>query len=411
MWQGFLVTVIRMKKGEKMMVSSVYIHIPFCEKICHYCDFTKFFYEEKMADDYIVALDKEMAAYIKGPKQKMKTIFVGGGTPTSLNTKQLKQLLTSISRYFQVENVEEYTFEANPGDLNEDKIKLLKEYGVNRISMGAQVFDDQLLEQLGRLHRVKDVYQNVNDLKKHGITNISIDLIYSLPTQTMAGFEKTVEEALAFDLPHYSSYSLQIEPKTVFYQRYKKGKLKRQPEETEANMYEFLISKMNKHGKKQYEISNFAISGFESKHNLTYWNNDYYFGFGAGAHGYLPGERIVNLRPFPAYLKKANEDGFPVLHRETIGLKEQIEEEMFLGLRKRTGVSKSEFSKKYQLALTDVYHGELQELIEKKWLEETDDQIRLTQEGQLFGNEVFQAFLLENEKFKDVSKGKVAADI
>lgn len=393
------------------MVSSVYIHIPFCEKICHYCDFTKFFYDKKMADDYLIALDKEMGAYIKEPKQKMKTIYVGGGTPTALNTNQLKQLLTSISKYFDVESVEEYTFEANPGDLDEEKIKLFKAYGVNRISMGAQVFDDALLEQLGRLHRVKDVYQNVDALKKHGITNISIDLIYSLPTQTMAGFEKTVQEALAFDLPHYSSYSLQIEPKTVFYQRYKKGKLKRQPEETEADMYEHLIMQMEKHGKNQYEISNFASPGFESKHNLTYWNNDYYFGFGAGAHGYLPGERIVNLRPFPAYFNKANENEFPVLHRETIGLKEQIEEEMFLGLRKRSGVSKNSFTEKYNLAITDLYHDELQQLKAKKWIEEVGDQVKLTQMGQLFGNEVFQEFLLENDTFNRALNSKVATNI
>ncbi|GGM31144.1 coproporphyrinogen III oxidase [Paraliobacillus quinghaiensis] len=388
------------------MISSVYIHIPFCEKICHYCDFTKFFYEEKMADDYLEALNKEMARYIEEPKQKMRTIYVGGGTPSALTVRQLKKLLVSIDHYFEVDTVEEFTFEANPGDLNEEKIKLLKGYGVNRISMGAQTFDDKILEQLGRLHRVKDVYQNVNALKKHGITNISIDLMYSLPNQTIAGFEQTLEEALAFDLPHYSSYSLQIEPKTIFYQRYKKGKLKKQLEETEAEMYQLLIDQMEKYGKIQYEISNFAEAGFESMHNLTYWNNDYYYGFGAGAHGYLPNERIINLRPFPAYLKQANENGLPVLHKESIGLKEKIEEEMFLGLRKREGVSLDNFKKKYQLSLFDVYNSELEHLKQKKWIEEFDNKIRLTQDGQLFGNEVFQSFLLEDDKVKTIIKSQ-----
>ncbi|WP_182200575.1 radical SAM family heme chaperone HemW [Paraliobacillus salinarum] len=379
------------------MISSVYIHIPFCEKICHYCDFTKFFYEEKMADDYLIALEKEISAYIDTPKQPMRTIFVGGGTPTALNVKQLKKLLLTIEHYFDVSNVEEYTFEANPGDLDEEKIKLLVAYGVNRISMGAQVFDDALLEHLGRLHRVKDVYKNVNDLKRNNLTNISIDLMYGLPNQTLEGFSRSLQEALSFDLPHYSSYSLQIEPKTVFYQRYNKGKLQKPPEETEAAMYHMLIEEMENMGKFQYEISNFSERNFESKHNLTYWDNSYYYGFGAGASGYLPGERIINLRPFPAYVKQTNETGKPVLHAEPIGRKEQIEEELFLGLRKQTGVRFKSFKEKYGLALTDIYKEELNYLKAKQWLIQDDEGIRLTRNGKLFGNEVFQAFLLDND--------------
>ncbi len=152
----------------------------------------------------------------------MKTIFVGGGTPTALNNRQLLKLVQMIEHYFDVDQVSEYTFEANPGDLTKEKIKILKNHGVTRISMGVQVMDDKMLEQLGRLHRIKDVYQNVNDLIQIGLTNISIDLMYSLPNQSFEGFSKTLEEALQFNLPHYSAYSLQIEPKTIFYQRYKK---------------------------------------------------------------------------------------------------------------------------------------------------------------------------------------------
>ncbi|MDL4841487.1 radical SAM family heme chaperone HemW [Aquibacillus rhizosphaerae] len=382
------------------MVSSVYIHIPFCEKICHYCDFTKFFYEEKMADDYIEALRKEVSTYIKEPKKKMKTIFVGGGTPTALNNRQLESLLKIIDSHFDVGQCEEFSFEANPGDLNREKIKLLKDYGVNRISMGVQVFDDVMLEQLGRLHRIEDVYANVDALKQYGINNISIDLIYSLPNQTLDHLERTLNEALSFDLPHYSAYSLQIEPKTVFYQRYKTGKLIKPKEEVEANMFQLLRGKMQSHGKMQYEISNFSIPGYESQHNLTYWNNDYYFGFGAGAHGYLPGKRIVNLRPFPAYVKKANEDGLPVLHTEEIGLKEQIEEEMFLGLRKLQGVSKNQFLNKFGVEMTDLYKHAIHILSQKGWVQENDDCLQLTEDGLLFGNEVFQEFLLEPDSLK-----------
>ncbi|WP_407269495.1 radical SAM family heme chaperone HemW [Radiobacillus sp. PE A8.2] len=382
------------------MVSSVYIHIPFCQQICHYCDFTKFFYREEMADEYMEALENEIASYIDHPKQKVKTIFVGGGTPTAINNQQLKQLLEIIDTYFDVSSCEEYCFEANPGDLDETKIKLLKDYGVSRISMGVQVFDNQMLEELGRLHRIEDVYKNVDALVQHGLTNISIDLIYALPKQTLSHFERTLKEALQFDLPHYSAYSLQIEPKTVFYQRYKMGQLHKPQEEEEAAMFELLREQMNKHGKQQYEISNFAVPGFESKHNLTYWNNDYYFGFGAGAHGYLPGKRIVNLRPFPAYVKQAMKDGRPVLHIEEIGKKEQMEEEMFLGLRKLQGVSKTTFQQKFGLEMENIYGEAITFLTQKGWLEETTDRIKLTEEGSLFGNSVFQEFLLDDEELK-----------
>lgn len=354
-----------------------------------------------MADDYLDALANEMNHYLSGDKHPMRTIFVGGGTPTALNLAQLEYLLQMIDKHMDVSKVDEYTFEANPGDLNEDKIKLLRDYGVNRISMGVQSFDNQLLEDLGRLHRVKDVEKNINHLLKHDLTNISIDLMYGLPNQTIENFNDSIEQALAFDLPHYSTYSLQIEPKTVFYQRHQKGKLHKPPEEVEANMFELLIDKMKKSGKYQYEVSNFAEPGYESKHNLTYWDNQYYYGFGAGASGYLPGKRHINLRPFPAYVKAANESGHPVLHVDEIGKKEQIEEELFLGLRKRTGVSKENFKAKYNLELHDVYQEPIDELTARGWLEEDDERIRMTEKGQLFGNEVFQRFLLDEFKFDD----------
>ncbi|PWU68470.1 radical SAM family heme chaperone HemW [Gracilibacillus dipsosauri] len=382
------------------MITSAYIHIPFCEKICHYCDFTKFFYEEKMADEYLVALENEIATTINKPRQKMKTIFVGGGTPTALNNRQLLKLVQMIEHYFDVDQVSEYTFEANPGDLTKEKIKILKNHGVTRISMGVQVMDDKMLEQLGRLHRIKDVYQNVNDLIQIGLTNISIDLMYSLPNQSFEGFSKTLEEALQFNLPHYSAYSLQIEPKTIFYQRYKKGTLTKPPEEIEADMYEHLRKEMRDHGVYQYEISNFAKPGYESKHNLTYWNNEYYYGFGAGSHGYLPGKRVINIRPHPQYVQAAIDTGKPVLHVEEIGLKERIEEEMFLGLRKSGGVSLDQFERKYQLKMETLYKEELITLQQRGWVIIDEGFIRLTEEGKPFGNEVFQAFLMDSNKLE-----------
>jgi oxygen-independent coproporphyrinogen-3 oxidase len=376
-------------------IQSVYIHIPFCQQICHYCDFTKFFYNEKLADEYIEALKNEINVNVPGVENKIRTIFIGGGTPTALNVKQLKTLLAFISNKFDTANCEEYTIEANPGDFDEEKVKLLKEYGVNRVSLGVQVFDDDMLAELGRVHKVSDVYKTVDLLQQYRFTNISTDLIYSLPKQTVSHFKRSLDEALSLNLPHLSTYSLQIEPKTVFYQRYKKGKLHRPQPEEEVEMYYILLEETKRRGLKQYEISNFAAPGFESKHNLTYWSNEYYYGFGAGAYGYLPGKRIGNLRPLPAYTKQAMKDGSPVLHIDEIGLKERVEEELFLGLRRMSGVNKEQFQNKFGFTLDKYYREAIDELTDKQWLEETQSDIFLTDEGKLLANEVFERFLLD----------------
>ncbi|KHE71191.1 radical SAM family heme chaperone HemW [Halobacillus sp. BBL2006] len=378
-----------------MNIPSAYIHIPFCQQICHYCDFTKFFYNERLADEYLVALEKEIHTYIPEGKAHLKTIFVGGGTPTAVNHKQLEKLLKMIDDHFDIASCEEYTFEANPGDLDLEKVKLLKAYGVNRISLGVQVFDDHMLEKIGRVHRVKDVYTNIDRLLQVGLSNVSIDLMYALPGQTVDDFERTIDEAMQFGLPHYSSYSLQIEPKTVFYQRYKKGTLVKPPEEDEAEMYELLQKKLADNGVVQYEISNFAKPGFESKHNLTYWNNEYYYGIGAGAHGYMPGKRTINIRPLPAYVKQAMENGKPILHEEPVGVKEQMEEEMFLGLRKAEGVSSIKFEQKFGRPVKSVFGDALPSLKGRGLIIEDRGQIRLTDRGRILGNEVFREFLID----------------
>lgn len=380
------------------MITSAYIHIPFCQQICHYCDFTKFFYNKELADEYLVALEKEIVEAVGKSKKQMRTIFVGGGTPTALSYNQLETLLKIIAESFDVYNCEEYSFEANPGEFDEKKLALLKHYGVNRISFGVQTFDDEMLKKIGRNHRVADVYDNLRLFEKLQFDNVSVDLMYGLPGQTYEQFEETLNEAIALDLPHYSSYSLQIEPKTVFYMRYKKGKISKPVEEEEARMYELLVEEMEKKSLHQYEISNFAKKGYESKHNLTYWNNDFYYGFGAGAHGYVPGKRTINIKPLNQYTKQAMLNGIPRLHEEVVNKKDAIEEQMFLGLRKAEGVSKQVFQDRYGLSIDSLYHDELDYLKRKQWIEEKDGFIRLTQNGRLFGNSVFQEFLLEDEK-------------
>jgi putative oxygen-independent coproporphyrinogen III oxidase len=376
------------------LIKAAYIHIPFCEHICHYCDFNKFFLEGQPVDEYLDALGKEMSLTLEQfPKGSLNSIYVGGGTPTALNESQLGKLCELIHEHLTFDSDTEFTFEANPGDLSKEKLQILKEAGVNRLSFGVQTFNDELLRKIGRAHRAKDVFHSVELAKQTGFENINIDLIYSLPEQTLIDFKETLETAFSLDIVHYSGYSLIIEPKTVFYNLMKKGKLPLPGEDTEACMYEMLMDEMAKHGFQQYEISNFAKPGFESRHNLTYWNNEHYYGFGAGAHSYVNGRRIANFGPLKKYMGPIQEGKLPIMESHTLTKSEKIEEEMFLGLRKTTGVSIRQFAEKYGCDPLDLFEKEIKVLEAKGLIKVTDGKIQLTRNGKLLGNEVFQSFI------------------
>ena len=376
------------------MIQAAYIHIPFCEHICHYCDFNKVFLKGQPVDEYLRAMDREMELtlekYGSGPLQ---TIFVGGGTPTSLNERQLEQLCSSIHKNLKLAAGAEFTFEANPGDLSFEKLKVLKDAGVNRLSLGVQTFNDELLKSIGRVHRAKDVFNTIEKAKNAGFENISIDLIYSLPGQTYDDFKDSLKTAFSLDIQHYSGYSLIIEPKTVFYNLMRKGKLPLPGEDIEAAMYELLMEEMAKHGFKQYEISNFSLPGYESRHNLTYWNNEEYFGFGAGAHSYTDGWRNSNIGPLKKYMDQISSGSLPVLDEHLVTLPEKMEEEMFLGLRKTEGVSIQGFTEKFNRDLMITYGKEIKQLHERGLIETEAGRVLLSKKGRMLGNEVFQMFL------------------
>ncbi|MBD8069209.1 radical SAM family heme chaperone HemW [Bacillus sp. PS06] len=377
------------------MVQAAYLHIPFCSQICHYCDFNKVFLQGQPVEEYLASMDTEMkntvAAY---PYSKLKTIFVGGGTPTVLNEHQLDFFLSSIHKHLgPIDDSIEFTFEANPGDLSIEKLKLMKDAGVNRLSFGVQTFNDQLLHAIGRTHRKADVFKSIDMAREAGFTNVSLDLIYALPKQTIADFQETLDIALTLGVEHFSAYSLIIEPKTVFYNRMRKGTLSLPSQENEATMYEILMDTMTSSNYKQYEISNFAKPGYESKHNLTYWNNEEYYGIGAGAHSYVNGKRIANAGPIKKYMTKIAETGLPYIDTNEVSINEMMEEELFLGLRKTAGVSKEHFHLKFKRELMDVFGEQITEQKSKGLLEETSDAVRLTHQGKFLGNEVFQAFI------------------
>ena len=384
------------KRNEMTKSTSAYIHIPFCEHICYYCDFNKVFLEGQPVDEYIEALLKEARLALRqNPVEKMETLYVGGGTPTSLTASQLERLLSGLREILPYNNGE-FTVEANPGDLTADKLDVMKNYGVNRLSMGVQTFDDRLLKKIGRKHTAQDVYDTIQLLEEKDFSNVTIDLIYALPGQSLESFRDTVTRALALDLPHYALYSLILENQTMFMNWVRRGKMYLPEQELEAQMYAETIDAMEKAGRKQYEISNFAKPGFESQHNLVYWNNQNYFGLGAGASGYLGNRRYKNRGPIQHYLKSLKNDQLPVLEEEILTQKAQIEEEMFLGLRKILGVDKTVFENRFGLSMMDVYGDVIEKLKQQKLITETDSGVCLTEEGLFRGNDVFEEFLLSN---------------
>ena len=371
--------------------TSAYVHIPFCTQICYYCDFSKVFIKNQPVDSYLEHLLQEFHSY---DIQKLRTLYIGGGTPTALSAPQLEVLLDGLTKNLDLSVLEELTIEANPGDLDEDKIAVLKNSAVNRVSLGVQTFDDKMLKKIGRSHLEKDIYENIDRLKLAGFDNISIDLIYALPGQTMDQVKDNVAKAITLDIPHMSLYSLILENHTVFMNRMRRGKLPLPKEEVEAEMFEYIIAELERAGFEHYEISNFSKSGFESRHNLMYWDNAEYYGIGAGASGYVNGVRYKNHGPIRHYLK-AVEEGNARINEEHLSLREQMEEEMFLGLRKKTGVSKARFEEKFGTSFENLYGQVVRDLCHQGLLQVEGQQIRMTKRGLFLGDTVAERFILE----------------
>ena len=353
------------------MVKSVYIHIPFCNHICHYCDFPKMLYQEKWIDSYLNALDLEMKMYYQN--ETIETIYIGGGTPTALKLEEFHRLLEIIDQLKKEEHYE-YTIECNVESLTEEKIKIMKEYGVNRISIGVETFHAHHLKKINRMHTKEQVMKAIQLLKKYGFKNINIDLIYALPNETIEEVTSDLEVFLSLDIPHISTYSLIIEPNTTLYLQ------KQEPmqEDLDVEMYEYICKTLKIHGYEHYEISNFAKPGYESTHNITYWNNEEYYGFGLGASGYVNNIRYTNTKSLTNYCA-----GKYQFEQEKLDQRTSMENEMILGLRKRKGVNRNQFLEKYGKTIESVFpihtlqkEGKLQILGD--WISIPEDQIYLS---------------------------------
>ncbi|HGI2176193.1 TPA: radical SAM family heme chaperone HemW [Streptococcus agalactiae] len=371
--------------------TSAYVHIPFCTQICYYCDFSKVFIKNQPVDAYLQALIREFRSY---DITELRTLYIGGGTPTSISAVQLDYLLTELSRDLNLNTLEEFTIEANPGDLTVDKIEVLQKSAVNRVSLGVQTFNDKHLKRIGRSHNEAQIYSTIDALKTAGFQNISIDLIYALPRQTMDDVRSNVAKALSLNILHLSLYSLILEHHTVFMNKMRRGKLHLPTEDLEAEMFEYIISEMERNGFEHYEISNFTKPGFESRHNLMYWDNVEYYGVGAGASGYLDGIRYRNRGPIQHYLKGVSE-GNARLSEEVLSKNEMMEEELFLGLRKKEGVSIGKFEQKFGTSFEKRYGQIVQELQSDGLLKENNGFIQMTKKGLFLGDTVAEKFIVE----------------
>ncbi len=343
---------------------------------------------------YLEALEREMELTVKQhPPETVETIFVGGGTPTVLTPEQMSYFLHTVHTYFPNKaNDLEFSMEANPGTTDLEKLHAMKEGGVNRISFGVQSFDNGLLHAIGRIHSTDEVYQSLENARKAGFSNLSIDLMFGLPKQTVEQVRDSVTAALGLELPHYSLYSLKVEENTLFHSLYQKGKLPLPDEDAELEMYQHIMGRLIDAGYQHYEISNFAKPGFESRHNSMYWKNRAYYGLGAGAHGYIERQRHVNIKGIQPYID-ATKQGLPVLEQFDISREEAMEDFMMVGLRLLEGVCEADFERQFDCSFESVFAPVLERLLQQELIQKSPEGYRLTPRGLLYGNDVFAAFL------------------
>ena len=323
-------------------MKSVYIHIPFCDTICSYCDFCKFIKNDEWIDKYLGELENEIKLKYKG--EFIKTLYIGGGTPSCLSVSQLEKLFDIVKIINKNSNIE-FTFECNIESLDEEKLKLLYLNGVNRLSIGVQTFNKKYLSYLNRNHTKEEVINKIELAKQIGFNNINIDLIYALPNQTLKELDSDIDSFLNLDINHISTYSLILESNTKLYIDGEKNI----DEDLDYNMYKLICDKLKNNGYNHYEISNFSKKGYESKHNLVYWNNEEYYGFGLGASGYINGIRYENTRSFNNYIL-----GKYVSSSHKLSKREKLENEFILGFRKIDGIDKKSFKEKYNININDI---------------------------------------------------------
>jgi oxygen-independent coproporphyrinogen-3 oxidase len=372
----------------------LYIHIPFCKSKCHYCDFNSFPDKTHLIEPYFKALKKEISDYgrlLEGCR--VSTLFVGGGTPSFVEAGYIYEMINECRQNLEIIPGVEISIEANPGTLSFEKLLQYRAAGINRLSLGLQAWQSNLLEELGRSHGRDEFVESFETARKAGFKNINVDLIFGLPGQTFDDWTLSVINTAELEPSHISCYSLNIEDGTVFAARLEEGMIAPADEELDRRMYWFAVERLEKSGFKHYEISNFARPGFECRHNLTYWKAEEYAGFGAGAHSYLQGMRYNNVCGVEEYISSIMEGKTPVENIRRIDARESMEEFVMLGFRMIDGVSINEFETRYNKNIFDLYGSRLDRLMKKQLVEIEGDRVRLTARGLDLANQVFMEFV------------------
>lgn len=372
----------------------LYIHIPFCRQKCLYCDFPSWAGKEGQMQGYVDALTKEIENRGKAySDRKVVSVFFGGGTPTILSVPMLEQLMQAVFANWDIAEDAEITTEANPGTLDGEMADALRKMGFNRLSMGVQAWQNRLLKDLGRIHTMEAFQENYKAVREAGFENVNTDLMFALPNQTMADWQETVRNIVALNPEHISAYSLILEEGTPFFDRYEKGELEPAAEELDREMYHWAVDYLAKMGYGQYEISNFAKKGRQSRHNRIYWQAEEYLGMGLGAHSYMDGERFHNRYDLQEYIDAEGEVSLLKEDVEVITEEDALAEFMFLGLRLTEGVSFARFRERFGQEMKNIYGRQIEELVKDGLLKEDEIGIRLTVRGVDISNVVFEKFL------------------
>jgi oxygen-independent coproporphyrinogen-3 oxidase len=373
-----------------MSKAGVYLHIPFCRSRCSYCDFATDVYKSaEIVESYVSAISKEIQYFPN--KEAIDTVYFGGGTPSLLSARQLETILNAVRGGFFVTKNAEITMEMNPATVSLETLKDYKNLGVNRASFGAQTFDDAELKRLGRKHTANDVRETIELLRKAEFENVSFDLIAGLPRQTLGDWKRNLSEALKLQPEHLSLYLLEIHQNTPLAEQIRSGRQPLPDEELAAEMYEVLLETISQKGFEQYEISNFARPGYESKHNSKYWTLDAVYGFGCSAHSFDGiNIRYSNERDTAKYVSLLESENSAIVQKETI---DAASEFIFLGLRLTKGIDLDNYEKRFGVDLVEKYAEDLARLEVLQLIEFEENYLKLTGKGALFSNEVFAVFV------------------
>lgn len=370
---------------------SVYIHVPFCRHRCGYCDFTLVAGRDDLIPAYLSALDRELDRV--HPPVEIDTLFLGGGTPTHLPPAHLEELFSILLRRFSLSENAEWSIEANPLDLDGDTVRVLADTGINRVSLGAQSFDADALRLLERDHSPEQIQQATDRLRAAGIPNISLDLIFGSPGQTLTSWEQTLAATLALQPTHISTYGLTYEKGTSFWSRRLKGEILPVSDELEREMYAMAMSTLPAAGLPHYELSNFARPGYESRHNQMYWSLDHFEAFGPGAARYLDGIRSTNHRSVTTWINRVQSGESPVADSEQLSPQDRAREAIFVGLRRISGVDRLTFQQRTGFTLDELFAEIIDQQRQRGLLEDDGTRIRLSHTGRFLADEVLMAFL------------------